>query len=204
MTQREVNGIVEVQEPSGAWMPLEKVKEVDQLRDEMVEELWQEAKDLQDKICAFKNKAMDTIKSFQDLSLEKYGVKSKTVKGNQQFLSYNGALKIELCVSEFLSFDERLNAAKALIDECIRDWGNGSRPEILALVNDAFKVDKKGKLAVASILRLRRLDISGEKWAKAMEAIGDSVQVQYSKEYVRFYEKQKDEYAILTLDIAKL
>ena len=33
-----------------------------------------------------------------------------------------------------------------LIDECIRKWAKGADKNLLALVNDAFKVDKQGKI----------------------------------------------------------
>lgn len=101
-------------------------------------------------------------------------------------------------------FDERLQAAKQLIDECIIDWSQGSRDEIKVLVQAAFQTDKEGKINTGRVLALRRLDIRDEKWQKAMQAISESLQVVGSKEYVRFYERigESDQYRPIALDLA--
>ena len=55
-------------------------------------------------------------------------------------------------------------------------------------------------------LGLRRLNISDEKWQMAMQAIGESLQVVGSKEYIRFYQRvgTTDKYEAISLDIASL
>ncbi|REM31517.1 DUF3164 family protein, partial [Mycobacterium tuberculosis] len=73
-------------------------------------------------------------------------------------------------------FDERLQAAKALIDECIQSWSKSSNVNLKVLVNDAFQVDQQGKISTGRVLGLRRHDIDDEKWQLAMKAIGDSMQ----------------------------
>ena len=60
------------------------------------------------------------------------------------------------------------------------------------------------KINTGRVLALRRLDIRDEKWQKAMMAIGESLQVVGSKEYVRFYERvgDSDQYQPINLDVA--
>lgn len=72
------------------------------------------------------------------------------------------------------------------------------------MINDAFQVDKEGRVNVARILGLRRLDFTDEKWLKAMQAIGESIQVAGSKTYFRVYERVGDseQYQPISLDIA--
>jgi hypothetical protein len=125
-------------------------------------------------------------------------------KGNLTLVSFDGRFKVIVAQSETLVFDERLLAAKELIDQCIRGWSEGASTELLALVNDAFRVDQAGKLSSGRILGLRRLDIQDKKWKKAMEAISESVQVASSKRYIRFYVRLEDseEYAPVSLDVA--
>lgn len=74
------------------------------------------------------------------------------------------------------------------------------------LIQDAFKTDSEGNLNHARILGLRRLDIKDERWNSAMKAIGESVQVIGSKQYVRFYERRDDtdQYDAIPLDMAAL
>jgi hypothetical protein len=56
---------------------------------------------------------------------------------------------------------------------------------------------------VGRILGLRRLEITDERWRAAMTAIGESVQVIGTKQYVRFYERMgdSDRYASIPLDM---
>ena len=46
---------------------------------------------------------------------------------------YTSRYKILRAVQETLTFDERLQAAKSLIDECLAEWTQGARSEIRAL-----------------------------------------------------------------------
>ena len=115
-----------------------------------------------------KQKFFETISSFVELSAEQYGVKSRGKKGNMQFLSYDGEYKVLVSVNENIVFDERLQIAKDLIDDCINDWSQDSRSEIRALIQDAFYVGKSGQINRNRILGLRRLDIQDERWQKAM------------------------------------
>jgi len=113
---------------------------------------------------------------------------------------------VQRAIAESLVFDERLQVAKELIDQCIHEWSEGARVEIRALINDAFQVDKEGRVNTGRILGLRRLDIKGEKWEQAMKAISESLQVAGSKTYFRVYERigDTDQYRPIPLDIAAL
>ena len=124
-----------------------------------------------------------------------------------QFLSYDGEYKVLVSVNENIVFDERLQIAKDLIDDCINDWSQDSRSEIRALIQDAFYVGKSGQINRNRILGLRRLDIQDERWQKAMQAISDSIQVSDSKSYVRIYRRDKEDaekYSMIDLDISAL
>jgi hypothetical protein len=66
-------------------------------------------------------------------------------------------------------------------------------------------VDKTGKINTGRVLGLRRLNISDERWKRAMDAISDSLQVTGTKAYVRVYERQDDgRYLPLSLDMASI
>ena len=193
------------QDAKGNLIPLENIKETDLLRDELVMEIVAKAQAVRERIAEFKQSAMDDIAAFAQLSAEKYGAKLGGAKGNIRLMSFDGAYRIALAMQDTLSFDERLAAAKALIDECINEWTAGSRPELKALINDAFQVDKEGNISTTRVLGLRRLSIDDEKWHRAMDARSDSVQVQTSKPFVRVYRREANgEYSLMSLDIAKV
>jgi len=197
--------------PPGYWrdaegrlIPESMVKPVDRARHELVEELVTEAKAVSGVLSKYKARAFNDIAAFVDMSVEQYGVKLGGQKGNVTLMSFDGRYKVVRQIAEHLVFDERLQAAKALIDECIQDWTEGARDEIRALINDAFQVNKEGKINTGRVLGLKRLNIQDEKWNRAMTAIADSVQVAGSKPYVRVYERvgETDRYEAIALDLA--
>lgn len=188
----------------GCLVPESMIKPIDRARDELVQELARQAKGVSDGLRNFKAKVFADINAFVDLSAEQYGVTLGGKKGNLTLFSFDGAFKVQVAIAEHMVFDERLQAAKHLIDECIIDWSQGSRDEIKVLVQSAFQTDQEGKINTGRVLALRRLDITDAKWQKAMQAIGESLQVVGSKEYVRFYARvgNTDQYQPISLDVA--
>lgn len=197
--------------PEGFWrdakgclVPESMIKPIDRTRDELTKDLGARAKQMSATLREFKTAVFGDINAFIDLSAEQYDVKLGGKKGNLTLYSFDGAFKVQVAIAEHMVFDERLQAAKHLIDECIIDWSQGSRDEIKVLVLSAFDTDKEGKINTGRVLGLRRLDIRDEKWQMAMKAISESLQVVGSKEYIRFYERigSSDQYQPISLDIA--
>lgn len=188
----------------GRLVPIESIKPIDLARDELVQEIVFKAQQLSGDIAEFRNDAFADIAAFLQLSAEQYGVKIGGTKGNVTLMSFDGRYKVQRAVQERIVFDERLQAAKALIDACIIEWSQGARSEIRTLVNSAFEVDKEGNINTGRVLGLRRLDIQDAKWKQAMQAISDAVQVAGSKAYIRVYERvgDSDEYKPISLDVA--
>lgn len=189
---------------AGRLVPIDTVKPIDIERDKLVGEIVAKARALNGQIATFKAAAFGDIAAFVELSAEQYGAKVGGQKGNVTLMSFDGRYKVQRAIAEHISFDERLQAAKALIDECITDWSQGSRPEIQVLVNNAFQVDKEGNINTGRVLGLRRLQIGDDRWQRAMQAISEAVQVVGSKSYIRVYERIGDtgEYRAIALDVA--
>lgn len=193
------------QDAKGNLVPLANIKEIDLLRDELVMELAGKARSVQEKIVDFKRGAVEDIAAFVQLSADRYDVSLGGKKGNVTLHSFDGQYRVNLAMQDTLVFDEGLLAAKALIDECINEWTEGSRTELKTLINAAFQVDKEGNISTARVLGLRRLAIKDDKWQRAMDALSDSLQVHTSKQFVRIYERGQDgEYQLMNLDIAKV
>ena len=188
----------------GSLDPIETIRPIDLQRDELVQELVARAKALSGDVANFREAALADIAAFVQLSGEQYGVQLGGNKGNVSLTSYDGRYKVLRAIAENLSFDERLQAAKALIEECLTEWTQGARPELRAIVNRAFETDKAGNLNTNAVLGLRRLDINDDRWHRAMQAIGESLQVVGSKSYIRLYERvgDSDKYALISLDVA--
>ena len=199
--------------PKGFWpkadgtlVPTSKVSDVDKDRSKTVADVCEAAKMQSAALMAFKTTSMQAVNDFVDRSLSAYDVKHGGAKGNVTLVTFDGRYKIIRQMQGTISFDERLQAAKLLIDECVKAWSKGSNDNIKVLVNDAFQVDSTGKISTGRVLGLRRLKISDDKWLLAMQAISDSIQPTASKPYIRFYERDdaSGEYVPISLDVAAI
>ncbi|HHV7522966.1 TPA: DUF3164 family protein [Burkholderia orbicola] len=205
MTERHIP-VGWVEDARGRLIQESLVAPIDQLRDQTIMSLIDEAKRLRSALSDFKARAFGDIAAFIEASHEQYGVKVGGAKGNISLVTFNGRYKIVRQIAEHLQFDERLQAAKELIDECLREWTEGSDDKVKVLINEAFQVDKEGNVNTGRILALRRLAIDDPKWTKAMRAIVDSIRVTGSKPYIRLYERVPDteEYRAISLDLASI
>lgn len=192
-----------MKDSQGRLVPVESIKQIDLERNQLVLELASNAEKLAKLISTFKVKCLGDIGSFVELSAEQYGIKTRGDGNTVTLMSFDGSIKIQRSVEESVGFDERLQAAKALVDECIRDWSSDSRFELKTIISDTFQVDKRGRINTQRILSLRKLNIEDERWQRAMHAIGESLVVTNSKAYVRFYFRQPDgSYKHMPLDLA--
>lgn len=203
MSKVKIGNEIYWKDADGNLKPEALVKEIDKERDELVRQFVSRAEEISQLLGNFKQSVFDDVGAFVSLSAEKYGVKIGGAKGNITLFTYDGEYKLQLAVQENIRFDERIHAAKALIDECLHDWSEGAKPELKALIDNAFEVDKEGNLSTAKILSLRRVEIDDSRWNQAMTAISDSVQVIGSKGYIRFYKRDENgKYQPISLDMA--
>ncbi|UZD92726.1 DUF3164 family protein [Pseudomonas corrugata] len=190
----------------GHLVPEVLIKPIDLARDQLVSELVEGAKAVSSALAKFKVAAFGDIKAFVEMSAEQYKATIGGKKGNVTLFSFDGQFKIVHAVQDSIKFDERLKAARVLIDECAAEWTQDARSEVRVLVNEAFRADKAGEISTGRVLALRRLEILDDRWQRAMTAIGEAVQVVGSKSYIRVYERigESDQYAPIPLDIASI
>lgn len=191
-------------DPKGRLVPEHLVSDADKLKDDVARKVLGFAEDLSAQIARFRAHTFDDVYALLDLLKEKYGAAPGGPKGNVEIVSFDGCVKVQVAVADHIAFGPELQAAKALIDECIAEWSPGSRDEIRALVNYAFETRKSGQIAREALFGLRRLDIKDEKWRRAMDAITDSIRIVGSKAYVRVYRRRTAEegWQMVPLNIA--
>jgi hypothetical protein len=197
--------------PEGHWkdskgrlVPEKLVKPQEKLEDQTVRKILGFALPLSAQIARFKDHSVSDLAAFRSLLAEEYGDSRGGAKGNVTLTSYDGCVQVKIQIADRIEFGPELQVAKSLIDQCITKWSDGSRDEIKVLVNDAFQVSKEGTINMDNVLRLRRLDIQDETWAKAMTAIGDAIRVVGSKSYLRISTRKnpEDSWEMVPLDIA--
>lgn len=188
----------------GRLVPLNLVKEQHLLEDQTVKKILEYAENLHKHIKRFRGHTFEDVATFKDILAEKYNAKKGGAKGNVTLTSYDGCQKVTVQVQDFLAFGPELQIAKSLFDECISEWSEGADDKIHALVDHAFQVDKEGLINRSALFGLRRVNIDDEKWLAAISALNDSIRVQGSREYVRFYKRDtpRDRWIAITIDLA--
>ena len=189
---------------NGNQIRIENIKPNDLERDTLVKKLIDSGKQVSQSLREYKSNAFADIAALIELSAEQYGAKVGGKKGNVTLHTFDKRYKVQRAMAENIVFDERLQAAKSLIDECLHEWMADANPNLRAIINRAFEVDKEGKISTGRVLALRRLEITDPRWVRAMQAISDSIQTIGSKAYVRLYERvgDTDEYVSIPLDVA--
>ncbi|MBP2301280.1 DUF3164 family protein [Azospirillum picis] len=188
----------------GRLVPEALVKPTDKLQDQLVRKLMGYADDLSAQVARFKAHTFDDVGAFLALLAEQYQDTRGGQKGNMTLTSFDGTMKVQVAVADHMTFGPELQIAKNLIDACIADWSTGANDNIRALVEHAFRVDQEGQVSRDAIFALRRVAIEDERWKQAMAAIADSVRIEGTKSYVRFYRRPSPDAAwkAVTIDLA--
>lgn len=194
-----------LQNAQGHYVPVDKIKPLDMQRNDLVNSIVQKAQKLRAEMQNFKDETSQDLQAHIALSAEQYNAKVGGAKGNMQLLSFNGEFKVQIAITDSLVFDERLQIAKSLIDECIHEWTTDSNSNAKALIEHAFQTDKAGNISVSRVLGMLKLNMDHPKWTQAMNALRDSIQVQSSKSYLRIYRRNTEgKYEQLSLDLANI
>lgn len=200
-----IRGQAYMPDAKGSLVPLELVKAQHKLEDETVRKIARHARELSAQISRFRGHTMTDLGEFDALLEQEYGGRRGGAKGNRTYQSFDGLLKIQVQVSDMIDFGPELQIAKGLIDECLTEWSDDARAEIRAVVTRAFNTDKQGQINRSEIFMLLRLDIEDDRWRRAQDAIRDAMRVVGSREYVRFYQRDRPDgrWQAITIDLAK-
>lgn len=190
----------------GNLVPAENVKPEHKLEDEVVRKIVGFAEELSAQIARFRGHTMTDLGDLDALLAQEYGAKIGGAKGNRTYQTFDGLMRVQVQVSDFIDFGPQLQVAKKLLDECLMEWSADSRPEIRAVITKAFNTEKEGQVNRSEIFMLLRLDIDDPRWQDAMRAIREAMRITGSKEYVRFYKRASvnDALQAITIDLAKV
>lgn len=196
-----------MQNSDGHLVPIENVSEADKLKDQLIHDLLAKAVTQSETLARLKAQTMSDILTFVETIGEKYDVKIGGKVGNISLVSFDGMSKVAIAINKTMQIDEvNLAAAKAIIDECLTEWAEDSRPELGVIVSNAFQTNGKGRVDTKSILALIKLKIEDPRWKRAMQALKDGIHNDGKKTYVRFHKRGgvDDKWEPVSLDFAKL
>ena len=183
------------------------VRADDVLRDQLVYEITDAAKEEQKRLQLFKADVLDKINVFISVLREHYNLDATSgTKGNMAFISFDGLRKVQVAIQNTIEFDEKLTFAKEKFDLCLKELSAGATPEMKQFVLKAFEVDKKGTVNTKKVLELKTYDIDHPLWHEAMAIVDESIKISDSKRYIRFYERIDfgEPWVHITLDASKV
>lgn len=201
----DINGRLHIGDGKGGLIPVDLVKPQHLLEDEVVRKIVSFAADLSAQVARFKQHTFDDIGAFEALLEQQYGARVGGQKGNKTLMSHDGLYKVQVQVADHIDFGPELQVAKALLDECLNEWAADARDEIRTIVTRAFNTDKPGQVNRAEIFMLLRLEITDDRWQRAMQAIRDAMRVVGSKTYVRCYRRDRFDapWQAIVIDLAR-
>lgn len=190
---------------TGKAVPPSYVSSQDKARDRLVEKHHKLAVRMSAQLAQLKRETMAAIDGYLEALFKKHGVKPNE-RGNYTLTGFSGDKQIILKMHRYMDFNESIEAAKALIDQCLDDWSADANQNLRTIVTEAFRVHGKKGLDVKSVLQLRTYKIKDKsgRWQKAMDLIGDSLYVTNAKAYVQFRSRasQDEDWKSIPLDIA--
>ena len=177
-------------DPRGVPVPKKFIPKVDQRRDQAVEKIHKAIGKLEKQMTDAKRECLGELTAYLDFLEKETGV-ARQGKGNLTLTGFSGDKQVDLRIDDVIEFDERLQSAKTLIDEYVADLGTSSAEEIVALVREAFNLDKKKNVNQAMIMRLLKLQFKDPRWVRAVELIHESISVAGSRQYLQIRRKIK-------------
>ncbi len=204
--KNEINGNIYMGDGKGGFQPVETIKPQHLIEDETVRKILGYGIALAEQMARFKNHCFQDIGDFEAILAQEYGQTVGGAKGNKTLMTVDGLFKVQVQVSDFLTFGPEIQNAKALFDECLNEWSAEAHPALRGIVTDAFQTDKAGNISRARIFVLLRQDVEDSRWQEGQRAIRDAMRVVGSKTYIRCYHRPSHDAAweAVTLDMARV
>ncbi|WP_051340939.1 DUF3164 family protein [Azospirillum halopraeferens] len=149
----------------------------------------------------FKVLSFSEASALIDAIARDYGVQIGGKAGNTAFFTFDRAFKVQIQVQERVTVGPTIQIAKEALNEYLREAD--ASDEVKAIINSAFGLDDQGRVRVAELVRLKRLNIQHSRWRAAMAAIDDAMETAGKAIYLRVYRRREDgRFDLIPLDLA--
>ncbi len=165
------------------------IPESDLDQDRVVERIHAFGVELSEQMSRFREHTMCDILDLRERALKRYGGKLGGKRGNITLTSFDGCRMVRLQQAEHIAIGPEIEAAQALIDECLEEWSERSNLNLRALVKAAFRPAADGRVSAHRLLAVRRVEIDDDRWRRAQDAIADAMRPKSRAEYVRLYRR---------------
>ena len=137
----------------------------------------------------YRDHTLADVYAYVDRLVGEYGGKLKGSRGNVQLRTFDGRWRVLLAQADEIAVGPEIEAAQALISECVSEWAGTGNKKLRALVEQAFSPARDGRLSVSRLLALRRIVIDDPRWQRAQDAISDALRPIGRAEYIRLYRR---------------
>jgi len=166
-------------------------------------------------LIAVRDKAEAQIRKVVESSEKSTGVKRiGGPKGNIQFSSLDGTIRVAIDAQARTEYDDRMAAAKQLFFEAVEemeakvsDLDIQEIKDLATIVRSTFTPNKHGNLSKAKVQMLRDLkNVKNDKWQRALKIINDCEVRIGSRRYIRVSHREAPDkqFRNILLDIAKV
>jgi len=176
-------------DPSGLEIPASRVTPEEKKKERVIERCNKVALDAFKKLEEARNTIYEMVnellaESAHYASLEKW-------KGNATITNFSGTLRIRKEMRDVVQPNDDIHICNQIVNECLNKWKKGSNVKLQAVVENAFKTNKKGDYSVSRLITLRASKVDDDRWNEAMRYLDKCLVVVSSKAY--FTIEHKDE-----------
>ncbi len=172
----------------GREIPVKYVPKYDRDNDRIVQRIFERFRKAR---AVLEDVMIDTLEDLNAVRgvREKNDRKAEGAKGNICTTSFDGNIKVECRVRYEIALDDRVAQARELMLEYVNDAlgkvvNNEAKQALLPLVQDAFKETSTGRLSMARVMSLLRVNITAPKWLEARKLLVESMKGTRGKSYI--------------------
>lgn len=190
----------------GQQVPIQYVKPYDRARDKAARRILARFLKASAYLAQVKADTMADIEALQTSSFPE-AANLGGAKGNLQFMSFDGLIRIRTEAKTLIEFDDRFRRAQELIFSYLDDLTGGTNhKDVATIIKAAFKPTSGGMLSRVKVMGLTRLNITHPKWVEAMDIIRDCQFVKSGKSYLYCETKEGSDadFVMIPLDIAAI
>lgn len=202
--KEELKGKIYWVAADGSMKPEEAVTKAEKSKEEMFDDLFAKAKELQAQMKEFKDYANTVLGAYLETCAKRARVGGW--KGNKKIFDYDGRRVIEVSTREVVKFDEKLSFAKAKFDEWILEKTENGDADLSDFIQKAFDVDSEGNINRTFLFKLLSFPVKHPTFKKAQELLRESMTVVDTKKYTNFKEREDTDSKLeqIVLDFAAL
>jgi hypothetical protein len=94
--------------------------------------------------------------------------------------------------------------AETVFDECVTDLATEARQELVTIFRQAFNLDKKGRVDIAALRRLKSLNIKHPKWKRFQELISRAEEVESTRQYLNIRIRENGKWKTVNLNFSSI